>query len=185
MLLAVPVDAGDAENFRGTEVEGNVAETGSNRGRRLREIPDGKDRGGRFDTGVNLVDHLFGIAAALSEHQFDEFRNQGLFVERMKPVRRDFSDLAPQLQDRDPVAECRGFPELVRDENDGETAADQLPHQHAKLLDSGGRQHRGRLVEDQYPAIAQQRPQDLDMLLLAEREFGRPGIEVDLDAQRP
>ena len=59
---------------------------------------------------------------------------------------------------------------------------DQPAHQLRQLLDALRRQHRGRLVEDQHAAAAQQRLDDLDLLLLAERELAGDLVEIDRDA---
>ena len=48
--------------------------------------------------------------------------------------------------------------------------------EHVRLL---RRQHRGRLVEDQDARLAVERLQDLDALLLAERELPDAGARID------
>ena len=58
-------------------------------------------------------------------------------------------------QDRDLVGEGHHLAELVGDHQDGELAGRDHAAQHAEhLVGLAGRQHRGRLVEDQEAALA-------------------------------
>ena len=72
--------------------------------------------------------------------------------------------------------------QLVRDEDDRPA----LVRHHAQRLEQRlrllRREHRGRLVEDQDPRLAVERLQDLDALLLAERELPDARARVDGDA---
>ena len=73
--------------------------------------------------------------------------------------------------------------ELVRDEDD-RLALLLEPAEHLRQLGDALRgQHRGRLVEDQDARAAPERLDDLDLLLVAEREVGRLRVRVDLDAE--
>ena len=57
--------------------------------------------------------------------------------------------------------------------------------QHLRQLgDALRRQHRGRLVEDQHARPAPQRLDDLDLLLVAEREVDRLRVRIDLDTEQ-
>ena len=107
------------------------------------------------------------IAAAAAEHHLDHVGDQGILVQRPEAFRRDLADLAAELQYADAVAEARSFAQLVGDEDDRQSPLDQPAHQRAKFLDAGRCQHRGGFVEDQHAALAQQRAQDLHLLLLA------------------
>ena len=64
--------------------------------------------------------------------------------------------------------------ELVRDEDDAEPLRGHGPQRREQAVDLGRRQHRGRLVEDQEPRAAKQRLDDLQPLLLADRQRRRP-----------
>ncbi len=69
--------------------------------------------------------------------------------------------------------------QLVRDEDDRAPVVGHRPQrleQRARLL---RRQHGGRLVEDQDARLAVERLQDLDPLLLADRELPDPGARID------
>ena len=71
----------------------------------------------------------------------------------------------------DAIAEGIGLAQLVGDEDDGDAALGQPPHHLPQLLHARGRQHGGRLVQDQHALVAPERAHDLDLLLLAEREI--------------
>ncbi len=84
--------------------------------------------------------------------------------------------------DRDVVGRGHDFPQFVGDQDDRpalvpETAQD--PEQVVRLL---RRQHAGRLVEDQDAGAAEQRLQDLDPLLDADRQLADRGVEIDVEA---
>ena len=51
-----------------------------------------------------------------------------------------------------------------------------------ELVDLARREHRGRLVEDEDVGVAEQRLQQLDALLLADREVLDLGVGVDREA---
>ena len=102
---------------------------------------------------------------------------------RLHVVWRNLAYHAPELQHGDSVAELDGFLKLVGDEDDGLPAFRQAAHQGTKFGDACGRQHRGRLVEDEHAAVAQLRAQDLDLLLLAQRQAGGTRREVDGHAE--
>ena len=97
---------------------------------------------------------------------------------------RDLADLAAELEHGDPVAEGGGLPELVGDEDDGQTPLDEAAHQRAEFLDALRRQHGGRFVEDEQAAVAHHGAQDLDLLLLAQRQLGYLGMQADGDVER-
>ena len=81
---------------------------------------------------------------------------------------------------RHPVGDRLHLVQLVRDEDHRPSLRRHLAHrleQHVRLL---RRQHRGRLVEDEDARFAVERLQDLDALLLAERELPDPGARVDV-----
>ena len=69
--------------------------------------------------------------------------------------------------------------QLVRDEDDRKSARRQAPQHGEQALDLAGRQHRGRLVEDEDAGAAIEHLQDLDALLLADREAVDAPVGVD------
>src|SRR6185436_10964855 len=81
-----------------------------------------------------------------------------------------------------PVADPADLPELVTDEDHAEAIGDEPPEGHEETLhllwDENGR----RLVEDQEPAIAGKRLQDLHALLLADGQIAHAGGGRDSDA---
>ena len=95
------------------------------------------------------------------------------------PALVDRRDDAPAAQHGDAVGDRQHLVQLVRDEDDrppvGRHRAQRL-EERARLL---RREHRGRLVEDQDARVAVERLEDLDPLLLADRELPDPRARVD------
>ena len=76
-----------------------------------------------------------------------------------------------------------GLVELVGDEHDGQALALEA-HQHAGQLGDALRgEHGGGLVQDQHLRAPPERLDDLDLLLLAERQRAGLGVRVELDAE--
>ena len=79
-------------------------------------------------------------------------------------------------------ASSRTSLEEVRDEDDraaaGREAADDL----VEALDLDGRERRRRLVEDDELGVARERAQDLDLLLLGQRQRADDRVRRDLEA---
>ena len=76
-------------------------------------------------------------------------------------------------QDRDFVGERHHLAEFVGDHQDGQLAVDHHLAQHAEhLVGLAGRQHRGRLVQDQEAALQIELLQDLALLPLAGGDVG-------------
>ncbi len=69
------------------------------------------------------------------------------------------------------------------DEDDGDAAVAQALHDLAEVAHALGRQHRGRLVEDQHLLTTPERAHDLDLLLLAQRQAADPRVGIQRDAQ--
>ena len=69
----------------------------------------------------------------------------------------------------------------MRDEDHRPTVGGHLAHVGKQPLGLLRRQNGGRLVEDQDARVAVERLQDLDPLLLAERELPDAGARIDLD----
>ena len=72
--------------------------------------------------------------------------------------------------------------QLVGDEHDRLALRDQAAHDAEELLDLPRREHGRRLVEDQDVGFAEQRLQQLDSLLLADRQVLDLGVGVDVEA---
>ena len=70
------------------------------------------------------------------------------------------------------------------DVDDGDAAVAQAAHHVQQALGLGRLQGRGRLVEDEDLRLVQQRPGDLDQLLLAEPQRGQRAVEVDVEPDR-
>ena len=91
----------------------------------------------------------------------------------------DGDDPLAVAQHRDPVADLEHLVELVRDEHDRAPAGDERPHDVEQLAGLGRREHGGRLVEDQDPRAPGEDAEDLDALLLADRQLPDLGLRVD------
>jgi hypothetical protein len=74
----------------------------------------------------------------------------------------------------------------VRDEDDRGAAVLQLLDDPEKVVGLGRGQHRGRLVQDQHAGLPDQRLDDLDPLLDADRQVlgDRVGVDVQAVAAR-
>ena len=88
-------------------------------------------------------------------------------------------DGAPS-QHRDAVGDREHLVELVADEHDRLAGVTQLPQVVEQVLGLGRGQHRRGLVEDQDVDAPVERLEDLDPLLLADREILDDGRRVDL-----
>ena len=96
--------------------------------------------------------------------------------------RRD--QLAP-AQHGDAVGDLEHLVELVADEDDREPLVGQGAEDLEQLARLLGRQHRGRLVEDEDVRLAVERLEDLDALLLPDGDVLDERIRVDREAERP
>ena len=79
------------------------------------------------------------------------------------------ADQRAVAQHRHAVADLVDLLEEVRDEQDGDTAVLEIPDHPEQLGHLIGVEARGRLVEDEHPHIARDRPRDRDQLLDGER----------------
>ena len=86
---------------------------------------------------------------------------------------------AAVAQDGDPVGDGPHLVELVGDEDDRPALVGHAPQHPEQGLGLLRRQDRGRLVEDEDAGVAGQRLEDLDPLLLADRQLPHPGRRVD------
>ena len=81
---------------------------------------------------------------------------------------------APVLQHHDLVGDLEDFLQPVRDVEDGRAGGGEAAHLVEQLRGFGGREHRGRLVEDQDLRFGDERLGDLDDLLARDAERARP-----------
>ena len=79
-------------------------------------------------------------------------------------------DDATVAQHGDAVGDLEHLAQLVRDEHDRLALVDEAADDAEELVDLARREHRGRLVEDEDVGLAEQRLQQLDALLLADRQ---------------
>ena len=82
----------------------------------------------------------------------------------------------------DPVGDCQDLGQLVADEDDAPTGLRHRSERPEQLLDLLGSEDRGRLVHDQDPGAPVEQLQDLDPLLLADRQLPDPSARVDAQA---
>ena len=85
---------------------------------------------------------------------------------------------APGPQDGDAVRDRADLVELVRDEDDGAALGRHAPEHLEEGLRLLRREHGGGLVEDEQLGLAGEGLDDLDALLLADRELPDPGAGV-------
>jgi len=87
--------------------------------------------------------------------------------------------------DRDSVGDLKYLVQLVRDEDDGHALSGQSPEDFEELVCFLWSQDGGRLVEDQDVGVPVERLQDLDALLLADRDRLNEGIGIDREVEGP
>ena len=85
--------------------------------------------------------------------------------------------------DRDAVADGADLAQLVADEDDREALVDEATQRLEERLDLLGHEHGGGFVEDEHAAVARERLDDLDALLLADREVLHERVGLDGDAE--
>ena len=95
------------------------------------------------------------------------------------------ADHRAAAQHGDRVRDRLDFLELVRDEDDGRAAVLELPDDAEQVFGLGRGEHRGRLVEDQHGRVPDQRLDDLDPLLDADRQVLHQRVRVDLEPVAP
>ena len=75
--------------------------------------------------------------------------------------------------------------QLVGDEDDGPAVGGHRANRLEQGVRLLRREHRRRLVEDEDARVLVQRLENLDPLLLAERELPDPGARIDREAEAP
>ena len=98
-------------------------------------------------------------------------------------VTRRGADHAALAHHRDAVADGADLAQLVADEDDGEAIGDEPPQRLEERRDLLRHEHGGGLVEDQHAAVARERLDDLDTLLLTDREVLHQRVGPDGDAE--
>ncbi len=161
-------EAGEAEDLTLAQIERHVPDA-----RRL-EMPH-RQHDRRIDIRLMLGRVEVGQLAA-DHHLRRRIRRQ-----RDRGNRGDELTVA---QHRHPVGQPHDLVELVRDEDDGDTARREPADLLEQRLRLAHRQHGGRLVHDQHPGVAADRLGDLDHLLVGHRQGIDARIGVDVDMQR-
>ena len=166
--LPVALDAGDAEDLARPDLEGQPVH--------------GQPLLAR-DGQVGDVEHdVAGLGRLLAHPQLhvtaDHQRGQVVLGGGRRALA---DDLAP-AQHGDGVGDRLDFLELVRDEDDRRAAVPQLADDAEQLLGLGRGEHRRRLVQDQHVRLPDQRLDDLDPLLDADRQVLDQRVRVDVEA---
>ncbi len=167
--LALPVagDAGDADDLAGPDHQIEA-------GHRLAALVVLDMQAGDFQHLV-VARRLYARGAGAHDGVADHHRRHF--------ARRQLADLAAAdfyaaPQHADVVAERLHFAELVGDHQRGDLAAMRHAFQQAQnLIGLAGRQHRGRLVENQEALVEIEQLEDFELLLLAGGERGDGTVE--------
>ena len=168
LALAVAVHARDADDLARAHLEARRPRTASS------------PRSSTTCRSVDREQRLAGLAGALldaQEHLAPDHEPREALLGRALP--RDGLDRLAAPEHGDPVGDLEHLVQLVRDEDDrlplGLERLDDLE----ELLRLLRREHGGRLVEDEDLGAAVERLQDLDALLLADRDRSRPARRVE------
>ncbi len=164
LALPVALDAGDAEDLAGAHRQRHAAHR--RRAARAGDVEVAHLEHGVADLGRSLLDA-----------QQDRAPDHGARdVGGRQPAALHLGHHRAAAHDRDPVGDGEHLVELVGDEHDGHALGHQAAQHVEQVAHLARREHRGRLVEDEDVAAAPQHLEDLDALLLADREL--------LDARR-
>src|SRR5215471_4823693 len=168
--LAVPLDTGHAQDFAGPHLEGHAAH------RPLAALA-------RHGQVLDVEHHVARLGRLLAHPQLDRpAYHQGRELHR-GGGRRPLPDDLAAPDDRDVVGDRLDLFELVRDEDDRPPALPQFAHDPEQVLGLAGGQHRAGLVEDEHLRVAQQRFDDLDPLLHADRQLFHEGVGIHAQAE--
>ena len=167
LRLAVAVDAGDADDLAGSDLERDAAHLLDAALVADVEILDGEQHVSRLRR--RLLDAQEHLAA---DHRAGERRlGRALAGHRL--------DLLAAAQHGDPVGDLEHLVQLVADEDDRLPVRLQAADDLEELVRLLRRQHGGRLVEDEDVGAAVERLQDLDPLLLADGDVADERGRVD------
>ena len=164
--LAVAVDPGDADDLAAPDAQRNAAQRLEAARVAAPEILDVQHRSARRD-----------IAGGLGARHVPPHHHPGEPVAARigRPLHPDH---APAAQHGHAVAKRRHLVQLVGDEDDAVAGVPQAVERGEEFVDLLGREHRGRLVEDEGVGAAKQRLEDFHPLLHADRQLGHPRIDV-------
>ena len=98
-------------------------------------------------------------------------------------ARRACRPCDPAAQHADAVGDGAHLAELVADEHDREPIGDEATQGREQGLHLLRDEDRRGLVEDEHAAVARERLDDLDALLLPDREVRDAGVGIDRDAE--
>ena len=128
---------------------------------------------------LDVEHHVAGLGRVLADRQLhvpaDHHRGELVLA----GGRRLLADDRAAAQHGDRVRDRLDFLELVRDEDDGRPGVLELPDDAEQVVGLGRGEHRGRLVEDQHGGVPDQRLDDLDPLLDADRQVLHQRVRVD------
>ena len=168
-VLAVSGNTGDAEDFAGSDIEGDAFEIDAE-GFLAGQV-QGVDRQPRFGFDLDAAAHQCLQFAA--DHQL-----------RHAACRLDqwiaFADHAAAPQHRRMVAQFLDLLQFVRDVEDRTALVGQLAKGDEQPVNLLRRQHRGRFVHDQQLRILQQAADDFDALPFADRQ----GVDFPAGVER-
>ena len=132
----------------------------------------------------DLEERLARVRRALLDPEHDLAADHQLRQARLgRALARDGVDLLAAAEDADPVGDLEHLVQLVRDEDDRHPVGLEVAEDLEQLERLLRREHGGRLVEDQDVGLAVERLQDLDPLLLADRDVGDQRVGVDLELE--
>jgi hypothetical protein len=172
LALTVAGNPRDAEDLAGAHADCHIAQHRRTKHGRGGDSVQFQHRRARHGTTPGLRRGRRSSA----EHQ----AQQGRFT--CVPARQ-VADNASLAHYRDTVGAGRHFTQLMSNEHDAIAVVAQL---HERLEQAVGllrRQHLGGLVEDQHPRAGEQLLQDLDFLLIADREPAGRQPRIDHEAQ--
>ena len=98
---------------------------------------------------------------------------------KVDPTHRLGGDHAPVPQDDGGVGDLEALVHVMGDVDDGDAIDRQLADDAEEDLDLGGRQRGGGLVHDEDAGLLDQRPRDLDELLLPQPQVADEGVGID------
>ena len=130
-------------------------------------VADGQDDLARLDGARSMI-------SSTSRPTIRRARSARRGVGRREPA----AVTTPAAHDRDPVGDGHHLAELVADEHDAASVGGHRPERPEQLVDLLRGEDGGRLVHDQDPGAAVEELEDLDPLLLADRQLpdlGAPG----------
>jgi hypothetical protein len=133
---------------------------------------------------VDLQERLAGVRRPLVDAQQDVAADHQPRQPLLRRTRtRDRVDGLAAPQHRDPVGDLEDLVQLVRDEDDRHPLRDELLEDLEELDRLLRCQHRRRLVEDEDVGVPVERLQDLDSLLLSDRDVLDLRVRVDVELE--